>query len=63
MTLEVNEISAGPRNDPEENLGPVSAQSFQPFSKKIVSLFRTSFYIVDYNSFFLATKSCKSAEA
>ena len=50
MTLEVNEITVGPRNDPEENLGPVSSQSFQPFSKKIVSLFRNSFYIVDYFS-------------
>ena len=46
MTSEVNEISAGPRNDPEENMGPVSAQSFQPLSKKIVSLFRNSFYII-----------------
>ena len=47
MTSEVNENSFGPSHNPEENLGPVSAQSFQPLLKKIVSLFRNSFYIVD----------------
>ena len=47
MTSEVNEISYGPSHNPEENMGPVSAQSFQPFLKKFVSLFRNSFCIVD----------------
>ena len=51
MTSEVNENSYKPSHNPEENLDPLSAQPFQPFLKKILSLFWNSFYIVDVNLF------------